>query len=201
MVGLGEDLFRTWNKSNSDISGEDPLTIDVGLTTEPYYTDKSIAIAESNPPAYESAPKHIHLVGYDTLIRFCNAKYYPNHSPPLSALAPFFDAGHGLRVMTRPYDAKDQSSKEYGTLENQREYLMAMREGKREKEGFKKAWGYSVELIEDVEGVGISSTRIRKAAKDQEWDIVADLCTETVSEWVRDQGLYCEDAEGKKMMS
>ncbi|PVI07886.1 Nucleotidylyl transferase [Periconia macrospinosa] len=201
MAGLGEDIFREWNKSSSSGDENTPISIDVGLTTEPYYTDKSMAIAESKPPFYESTPRHVHLVGYDTLIRLCNAKYYPKHSPPLSALAPFFDAGHGLRVTARPYDESDESSKEYGTLEAQRDYVMALRQGRKETEGFKSEWGYRVELVEDVEGVGISSTRVRKAAKNQEWDVVRSLCTETVSDWLQDQGLYSEDAEGKKMMS
>ncbi|CAI6338323.1 unnamed protein product [Periconia digitata] len=202
MTALGEDLSKAWNKTNSNAAGkeETPISIDVGLTTEPYYTDKSMAIAESEPPFYESSPKHIHLVGYDTLIRFCNPKYYPNHSPPLSALTPFFDAGHGLRVTARPYDESDESSKEYGTIEEQREYVMALRRGDRESEGFKSEWGRNVELVEDVEGVGISSTRVRKAAKSQEWEIVSQLCTESVSAWVRDQALYSEDVEGNKMM-
>lgn len=67
--------------------------------------------------------------------------------------------------------------------------------------GVRSEWGNKVELVEGVEGVGISSTRVRKAAKNQEWHVVSQLCTEAVSEWVRDQGLYSEDAEGKKMMS
>jgi nicotinamide-nucleotide adenylyltransferase len=201
MVGLGEDLSRAWNEGSSADGNTAPISIDVGLTTEPYYTDKSIAIAECSPTFYESRPKHIHLVGYDTLIRFCNPKYYPNHSPPLSALAPFFDAGHGLRVTARPYSENDESSKEYGTMEEQRQYTMALRQGEREAEGFRSEWGNKVELVEGVEGVGISSTRVRKAAKNQEWHVVSQLCTEAVSEWVRDQGLYSEDAEGKKMMS
>jgi nicotinamide-nucleotide adenylyltransferase len=49
-------------------------------------------------------------------------------------------------------------------------------------------------------GMGISSTRVRKAAKDKQWDEVGRLCTEGVAAWLTEEGLYEEDASGKKMM-
>jgi nicotinamide-nucleotide adenylyltransferase len=49
--------------------------------------------------------------------------------------------------------------------------------------------------------VGISSTRVRRAAGEGEWELVRELCSEGVAEWVRDQGLYKEDSSGKKMMA
>jgi nicotinamide-nucleotide adenylyltransferase len=49
-------------------------------------------------------------------------------------------------------------------------------------------------------GMGISSTRVRKAANEKQWDEVGRLCTDGVTAWIREEGLYEEDARGKKMM-
>jgi nicotinamide-nucleotide adenylyltransferase len=190
MTVFAEDLSRT-----ADVS------IDIGLTKEPYYSDKSAAIAETTPPFYSSRPIHIHLVGYDTLIRFCNPKYYPKHDPPLSALKPFFDAGHKLRVTQRPTDARDASSDAFGTVEEQQHYLQRLKDGAEEHAGFERAWGAHIDMVPAEEGVGISSTRVRNAAKDGRWDLVGELCTEGVAAWLKEQALYSEDASGKKMMA
>lgn len=201
MAVFAEDLSQHLNKAPS---GQHPdladISIDIGLTKEPYYSDKSAAIKETAPPFYSSDPIHIHLVGYDTLIRFCNPKYYPEHDPPLSALRPFFDAGHKLRVTQRPADPSDASSNEFGTIEEQETYLQRLRDGEQEKAGFKPAWGEKIDMAQAEEGVGISSTRVRNAATEGKWDQVSELCTEGVAAWLKDQALYSEDASGKKMM-
>lgn len=207
MTIFAEDLSRTLKKSmasSSQLGDENDATnisIDIGLTKEPYYTDKSTAIADTLPSPYPSNPIHVHLVGYDTLIRFCNPKYYPKYKPPLSALTPFFTAGHTLRVTQRPYDIHDDSSKEFGTVEEQERYLQRLRDGELEKEGFEKAWAERINMVEGDESVGISSTRVRGAAKEGKWDEVGALCTEGVAAWLKSEGLYEEDASGKKMMS
>jgi nicotinamide-nucleotide adenylyltransferase len=176
------------------------ISIDIGLTKEPYYSDKSAAIKETKPPFYPSDPVHVHLVGYDTLIRFCNPKYYPKHDPPLSALEPFFDAGHKLRVTQRPTDASDESSNEFGTVEEQEEYLQRLRNGEEEDAGFVPAWADNIDMVQAEGGIGISSTRVRNAAKEGDWHEVDKLCTEGVVAWIKGQSLYSEDASGKMMM-
>jgi nicotinamide-nucleotide adenylyltransferase len=201
MTIFAEDLSRHLKTAKSperpDVAD---ISIDIGLTKEPYYSDKSVAIEETMPPFYSSNPIHVHLVGYDTLIRFCNPKYYPKYDPPLSALKPFFDAGHKLRVTQRPADASDESSNEFGTVEEQKKYLQRLRDGDEEKSGFESVWGQNIDMAEAEQGVGISSTRVRNAAKEANWEVVSDLCTEGVAAWLQDQSLYSEDASGKKMM-
>jgi nicotinamide-nucleotide adenylyltransferase len=201
MTVFAEDLSQHLKKAPT---GQQPdiadISIDIGLTKEPYYSDKSAAVKETAPPFYSLDPIHIHLVGYDTLIRFCNPKYYTNHDPPLSALKPFFDAGHKLRVTQRPADASDAASSEFGTVQEQEKYLQNLRDGEQEKVGFKPAWGERIDMAQAEKGVGISSTRVRKAAKEGKWDEVGELCTEGVAAWIKDQALYSEDARGKKMM-
>jgi nicotinamide-nucleotide adenylyltransferase len=202
MTVFAEDLSKHLKSDKSPHSTDiADISIDIGLTKEPYYSDKSKAIADAEPPFYSSSPIHIHLVGYDTLIRFCNPKYYPKYDPPLSALKPFFDAGHKLRVTQRPTDPSDASSSEFGTVEQQQAYLQRLKDGEEEKAGFLPAWGKNIDMVQAEEGVGISSTRVRNAAKDGNWDEVNKLCTEGVAAWIEDQALYGEDASGKKMMS
>lgn len=209
MTLLAEDLSRALKEGtkpelpsgNASTEEVGNISIDIGLTKEPYYTDKSTAITQSSPPAYPSNPIHVHLVGYDTLIRFCNPKYYQSYNPPLSALAPFFEAGHKLRVTQRPYDANDSSSKEFGTVEDQEKYLQGLRDGKLEEEGLKRAWAHRVDMVPAAEGVGVSSTRVRRASKEKDWELVRRLCTPGVAAWVESEWLYAEDASGQKMMS
>jgi nicotinamide-nucleotide adenylyltransferase len=168
--------------------------IDIGITTAPYYSDKSLAITDSpeGQSWYPSKPQHIHLLGFDTLTRFFAPKYYQSFSPPLSALAPYFEAGHGLRATLRPDDA-------YGSEAEQRAFVQNLADGGLEAEGGKKEWAQRVELVGATPKAGVSSTVIRKAAKAGEWDVVGELCTEGVAGWVREEGLYEDDAEGKKM--
>ncbi|KAF2026281.1 Nucleotidylyl transferase [Setomelanomma holmii] len=202
MTVFAEDLSRRLKETKASQTADvADISIDIGLTKEPYYSDKSVAIAETTPPFYSSNPIHVHLVGYDTLIRFCNPKYYPKYNPPLSALKPFFSAGHKLRVTQRPTDPTDASSSEFGTVEEQRKYLQRLRDGEQKDAGFEPAWDSQIDMVQADEGVGVSSTRVRKAAKDGKWDEVGKLCTEGVAAWIKDQALYSEDASGKKMMS
>jgi nicotinamide-nucleotide adenylyltransferase len=200
MTVFAEDLSRHLKSQTPQQADIADISIDIGLTKEPYYSDKSEAIKETTPPFYSSDPIHVHLVGYDTLIRFCNPKYYPKYDPPLSALKPFFDAGHKLRVTQRPADPSDESSNEFGTVEEQEKYLQSLRDGDEEKAGFVPAWGNNIDMAKAEKGVGISSTRVRNAAKEGKWDVVDELCTEGVAAWLKDQSLYKEDASGKKMM-
>lgn len=182
-------------KLNADVAN---VSIDVGLTKEPYYNDKSAAIADTIPRIYPSNPSHIHLVGYDTLIRFCDPKYYPNHTPPLSALKPFFEANHKLRVTLRPTDEDDASSTGFGTPEEQELYVKSLTQGQHVSTGFEAAWAQHISTIRAEGVVGVSSTRVRKAAYEGRWDDVGKLCTEGVASWIQDQNLYSEHATGKK---
>lgn len=199
MTVFAEDVLRSVQSSSTSPEDTKNVSIDIGLTKEPYYTDKSVAIAAEAPETYALKPRHVHLVGYDTLIRFCNPKYYAEYTPPLSALKPFFDAGHKLRVTQRPYDKNDSSSKEFGTAEDQERYLQNIKDGGLERDGFEAGWRGNIDMVEGT-GMGISSTRVRREAKDGNWDEVGRLCTEGVAAWIREEGLYEEDASGKKMI-
>jgi nicotinamide-nucleotide adenylyltransferase len=181
-------------QTRPDAADYTAVPIDIGVTTAPYYSDKSAAI-NSSPEGkhwYPSSPQHIHLLGFDTLTRFFAPKYYQSFSPPLSALTPYFDAGHGLRATLRPDDA-------YGSEAEQRAFMQKLADGEMEADGGKKEWAAKVELVDPTPQAGVSSTVIRKAAKAGEWDVVGELCTEGVAEWVREEGLYEDDDRGAKM--
>lgn len=162
--------------------------IDIAVTKAPYYTDKSTAIGASDPdsgrpPFYPDSPRHVHLLGFDTVTRFFNPKYYTSFDPPLSALSPYFDSGHGLRVTLRPEDSS-------GDEADQRAWLKRLEDGGLESEGGKRAWASQIELVKPNKQLGVSSTRIRKAATAGQWDIVGNLCSDSVAEWVKECGLY-----------
>lgn len=192
MILFAEDLQEHLYLSNSMRT---QVPIDIGLTTAPYYADKSAAIANEEPLTYPSKPKHVHLIGYDTLTRFLSPKYYSKFNPPLSALSPFFDAGYGLSVLLRPNSSSDNAVTD-DTEEEQRAYISALSTGSLEKEGFKSEWSKQIGILEgnDVASVvGISSTAIRKAAKYEDWGIVEKMCTPGVAAWVQEMGLYKDE--------
>ena len=168
------------------------VSVDIGVTKVPYYTDKSAAIEKDGLPWYPAKPKHIHLVGFDTLTRFFGAKYYQKFDPPFSALDPYFDNGHQLQVTLRPDD-------DYGSIEDQKAFVNKLESGEMEKDGAKRSWAKQVELIPPNPKAGVSSTKIRKAAKRQDWDEVSQLCTPSIAEWVKSGKLYEEDDKGAKM--
>lgn len=168
------------------------VPVDVGVTTVPYYTDKSAAIEAEGQTWYPSKPQHIHLVGFDTLTRFFAAKYYKAFDPPFSALNPYFDAGHRLRVTLRP-------DEDYGSEDEQRAFVRRLEDGGMEEDGGRREWAGQVDLVPPNPKAGVSSTRIRKAAKHGDWEELKRLCTPGVAQWVEGEALYSEDDQGAKM--
>jgi nicotinamide-nucleotide adenylyltransferase len=188
MTILASDLLESLKHSDT----HSVVPIDIGVTSLPYYTDKSHAIDTEGSHWYPSKPKHVHLVGYDTITRFFAAKYYPKFDPPLSALNPYFDAGHSLRVTLRPDD-------QFGNEDEQRAFVKRLEDGQMVHEGGRREWAKQVELVPPNPKSGVSSTRIRKAAKRGDWDEVKQLCTSSVAEYVMSEGLYRDDDRGAKM--
>lgn len=198
MILFAEDLQTHLSGRKSASTA---IPIDIGLTKAPYYTDKSTAIMKEDPPVYPSKPTHIHLMGYDTLTRFLATKYYQNFHPPLSALSPFFGAGHRLLVLLRPESSSDNAVTG-DTEEEQRNYISNLSQGSLENGGFKKTWAHQIGILEgdDVtDSIGISSTAIRKAAKRNDRREVNRMCTPGVAAWIREMRLYEDDSSGAKM--
>ncbi|KAK3944434.1 hypothetical protein QBC46DRAFT_374313 [Diplogelasinospora grovesii] len=197
-----------WNntRSDKDVTEEEQdsyLSIDVALTTQPYFHDKSAAIAESafyrpggGSEENGEALEQIFLVGYDTLIRIFDPKYY---GPPAStggdsstgdmpmqkALGPFF-ARAKLRVTMR-------TDADWGGEDDQAAHLADLLS----TEGMKRIGGCSdwVARIEVVEGRKrgegiVSSTVARKAAANHDWNTLDKIVPPEVRKWVRREKLY-----------
>ncbi|KAL8704937.1 MAG: hypothetical protein Q9201_001932 [Fulgogasparrea decipioides] len=170
--------------------GED-LAVDIGITKKPYYNDKAIAIEDSGQYADKETgqqPQQVHLLGFDSLIRLLDTKYYPpNHS--LSVLDPFFER-HRTRVTRR-----SQKGTDWGTSTDQDRYLEALATGGAENVGGKREWAERIELVEG-EGEEVSSTKVRDYAGKKEWGEVENLVGTRVRAWIEKEGLYEEHGEG-----
>lgn len=178
-----------------------PMAIDIGVTKYPFYTDKSRAIESEGYPTH---PRHIHLLGYDTLTRIFTAKYYiqQKFDPPFAALQPYFDKGYELRVTLRPTSSSSSSAGPASSVEKKKEkekedqktsFLCNLTDpqGEMQKNGAQALWARQIEFVspQDAE-MGVSSTRIREAVKRGEWEVVRELCTPRVARWVEREGLY-----------
>ena len=164
--------------------------IDIGLTSKPYFVDKSQAIEHSNSSeyGYSQETKQIHLVGFDTLVRILDGKYYPPRGD-LVGLHPFLER-HCLRVSYRTGGG-------WGEKREQDNYLDEIREGRREGEGAKREWVTEGRIVwvegrKEGEEV-ISSTRVREAVKSQDKEALRKMVTENVADYIIEEGLYSEE--------
>lgn len=175
-----------------DIAQTTSVPIDIALTNAPFYTDKSRAITHEGPWAQASpAPRHVHVMGYDTVTRFLGTKYYKDYKPPLSAVAPYFEAGHQLHVALRP-------SEKWGSVQEQRDWIDGLRDGRMDADGAQRQWAHQVTVVEADETERdrvheVSSSRIRELAKKGAMDEVRQLCTPSVSGAIVTDGIYKPD--------
>lgn len=126
--------------------GHNDVSIDIGVTTEPYYVGKSQAI-EGDRTAFPGNPKHVHIIGYDTVTRFLAPKYYQDYDPPLSALSPYFDNGHSLLVALRP-ETSSNNMRDAGmqAVDEQRSYVIDLNKGSLSEVGFKSQWAEQINV-------------------------------------------------------
>lgn len=167
MHHFAEDIQQTWRKAQTE---EEELPVDIGLTTHPYFHDKSAAIAAS--PEYSFAPsssEQVFLAGYDTLIRIFYPKYYsaesPDKTPMQTALDPFL-ARARLRITMR-------TDAEWGGRAEQEDFADKLANGDElERVGGRREWATRVELVEGLEGsdgLVLSSTEARAAVEEGDW--------------------------------
>ncbi|KAK3356766.1 hypothetical protein B0T25DRAFT_589260 [Lasiosphaeria hispida] len=187
-------------------SSDEDLSIDIGLSTLPYFAEKSAEIAasdfyKSDGGEGEGQMEQVILAGYDTLIRIFNPKYYgpptsegevssTGQTPMQRALGPFFDRAK-LCVTLRADD-------EWGGKEEQRAYLEDLLQADSlTRIGGDKAWADRIELTKGLkEGEKIvSSTYAREAAQKQDWDRLDEMVTPGVREWIEKQKLYSGQPE------
>ncbi|KAL8831182.1 MAG: hypothetical protein Q9170_005410 [Blastenia crenularia] len=182
---FAQDVQNQYSSQSQKESKEGPLAVDVGITKEPYFHDKAIGIEESGYYADETSgqqPQQVHLLGFDSLIRLLDTKYYPpKHTlEPVNALF----GRHRIRVTRRTED-----DNKWGSKEEQDRYWEALANGDRKTEGGKKEWAERIEMVEG-EGDAISSTRVRTFAGKCDWENVEKLVGRGVREWIEAEGLY-----------
>ncbi|KAK2763948.1 hypothetical protein FQN54_009567 [Arachnomyces sp. PD_36] len=175
MSAFAQDLYERLRESR------DSLSIDIGVTKNPYFIDKAAAISSTG--SYPQLVEQVHLTGFDTLVRIFDSKYYPPEHT-LQPLGPFLSENR-LRVTLRPDDG-------WGGREEQEAFLSDLAKGARESEGGKREWADRITLVEGrKEGEDVvSSTKAREAARAQDFDALKKLVTEGVGDWIISQGLY-----------
>ncbi|KAH8901988.1 Nucleotidylyl transferase [Coniochaeta sp. PMI_546] len=212
MWAFAKDVRRTLEESSGqeDTSSSDGVPIDVALSTQPFFHEKSAAIAESEfykPSSQEEGgklnrkieePEQVILAGYDTLIRIFDPKYYgsPNEAAEVSsagetpiykALDPFFKRAR-LQVTMRTDD-------EWGSKDEQTSHVERLLHGDElEKIGGSKEWAKRIVIIDSrKEGEPVvSSTLARDAAKAQDWSRLERLVPPEVKKWIEREKLYSD---------
>lgn len=186
MTLFAEDLLRSLSEKTKEQSN---VAVDIGITKHPFFIDKCTAITSSglyqpDPSISLEVPiEQVHLVGFDTLTRLLDPKYYP----PTHTLAPLqkMFEHHRIRVTYR-------ADYEWGGRQEQEKYLQDLKDGKREEEGGKREWAERIQMAEGRkagENV-ISSTRVRSAAQDSDVEMIRELCTEGVANYIIQKKLY-----------
>ena len=181
---FAQDILAKSKSSSTSQFEKSEVGIDIGVTTLPYFADKYPHISPSEAyPLPET--EQVHLIGYDTLVRLLDTKYYPP-SHTLKPIEPFLEK-HRLRVTYRADD-------EWGNRKAQDQYLKDLGEGKREDVGGLREW-VTERRIEMVEGRRegeevVSSTKVRKAVADGDEEALGKLVTTGVKEWILREGLY-----------
>ncbi|KAJ5112294.1 Cytidylyltransferase [Penicillium argentinense] len=181
--------LATNSASESSHLNRDLPTIDICVTKKPFFIDKATAIEESG--CYSTPLEQVHLTGYDTLIRIFDTKYYPpEHTlKPLNSLF----SKHRLRVTMRPSD-------DWGSMEDQQEFLRALARGDRESEEGPREWAQKIQLVEGRKAnePSISSTRAREAIQsaieDLEW-----LVSENVRQYLLSEKPYSAHSPGTRI--
>ncbi len=211
MWAFANDVQRSVGVDDEDGASRSPqsesgaLSVDLGLATVPYFHDKSAALASTGFYSGQLNENHdggkteqVFLVGYDTLIRIFNPKYYdapdpatqpasPETTPMQEALDPFFERAK-LRVTMRTDD-------EWGGAAEQSAYLDTLSQADGlSSVGGNKDWGRRIEMVEGRKAGAdvISSTYARAAAKARDWDKLGSMVTPGVRWWIEKEGLYSQ---------
>lgn len=174
-------MMRAFAQDLSNSLLEVDISIDIGVTTQPYFYDKSAAIAESE--FYAGKPKQVILTGYDTLIRILDPKYYSSIG---AALGPLFDRA-SMRVTMR-------ADADWGSEQDQREYVHGLLHGDGLTGlGGDRGWARKIELFEGRrESKMTSSTLAREAAATQDCERLGRIVPPAVKDWVEQEGLYVQ---------
>lgn len=178
-------------------SRETGVRVDVGLTSEAYFHAKARAItasgaygnaaaaattAEPTEPA-EQQLQQVHLMGFDTLVRLLDTKYY-SPTNTLKPLEGFFDTA-SVRVTRRAGGKWGNKWAQDGGL-GRAEWV---------QRGGRAEWAGKVELVDAEAGQGVSSTRVREAVGRGDGEGWEGLVVEGVRRWILEERLYVGEGE------
>lgn len=181
MCLLAQDLRTRRGKKET---AEEGVPIDIGVTKLPIFVDKVKEIAD--PDIYGEQVEQVHLIGFDTLVRLMDTKYYPPQHT-LQPLETLFGK-HRVRVTRRTDD-------KWGGREEQDAYIQALAQGQREEEGGKRVWAEKIDLVEGRrEGDEVvSSTKVREAIGRSDRGALQKMVAENIASWILEEELYNED--------
>ncbi|OUM51606.1 hypothetical protein BVG19_g716 [[Candida] boidinii] len=183
------------------ISNELGVSVSIGITTFAMFTDKSkeinsyinnLKINENGNVTYSNNIKLIFLMGYDTLIRVLNPKYYLPNSLK-DSLSDFME-NCDLFTLTRSSSSEFESPSHENNQEinSQFQYLQDIKENK--IEGIPKEWGPKIHLVNgDLNSISISSSEIRKKASvnnNESAKFLEDVTFKEISDYIRTNNLY-----------
>lgn len=189
MCLFAEHLQRAVSQENEEenVADAGPVEVDIGVTKLPIFVDKVKEIAACKEYRGEKEVEQVHLIGFDTLVRLLDTRYYPPEHTlrPLEALF----GRHRVRA-TRRLDDK------WGGRREQDDYIEAIAQGKREHEGGKVEWADKIRLVEGrKEGEeAVSSTKVREAIVSGDKSALERLVPGSVANWILNYGLYTSDA-------
>ncbi|CDR41187.1 CYFA0S06e03466g1_1 [Cyberlindnera fabianii] len=158
----------------------------VTLTNKPIFADKSLLVQDWIKNTVDGVLEKVKLtflLGYDTLIRVFDNKYY-RPTPTVVALDEFMSKTD-LFALTRDDDSQH-------TADEQMEYLAKIKRG--EDPECRKEWGEQIFLVEgEPDFLDISSSNIRKSIEmgSQKWSA---LTFESIADYIRQCKPYTEDS-------
>ncbi|KAL9098739.1 MAG: hypothetical protein Q9163_005654 [Psora crenata] len=183
MALFAQDLLR---QLAPQLTHHTTPAVDVGVTKLPLFVDKVREIEQSGEYGDGKELEQVHLIGFDTLTRLLDTKYYPpDHT--LKPLEMLFGRCR-VRVTRRTDD-------QWGGREEQDAYVRKLANGGREAEGGKRDWAERIELVggrQEGEEV-ISSTNVREAVRRHDRASWGKTVSESVAKWILDEGVYRDD--------
>ncbi|KAK6334305.1 hypothetical protein TWF730_003519 [Orbilia blumenaviensis] len=158
--------------SSLDSSRAKVPQIDIGITPHPRFIDKSTDLS-AHPFFPPESTRQVWILGYDTLIRLLNPKYYPPHHTLRDVTTTLLSSTNRILVFARP-------GAEFGTEASQHEYSTSL----------DKAIADKVDMIvPGKEAEGVSSTNVRNGVKNGTGEWRDGVCS-GVAGWIGREGLY-----------
>jgi hypothetical protein len=199
MWAFARDLHESLEAEAAGEGGEggEELVVDLALTKSPFFYSKAqeIAVAEfyNDQDGGGGTMEQVFLVGFDTVTRILDAKYYKSETAEGSSsmqahLSPFFETAR-LRVTLRPDDGQEDA-------DAQRKYAEDISSGTILKDmGGLAEWASRITFV-DGRTPGekaVSSTLARETARRQDWAQLDKIVGPEVGRWVESEKLYVED--------